>query len=77
MSELAADFAPWTPAASGVPMAPEEDESEPVLEAESEEEDPDKWVDEFGRRWFRSEVYPGRWYLLDTDSGVLWWDEPG
>ena len=48
-SELAADFTPWTPAACGVPMVPEEDESEPVLEAEFEEEDLDKWVDEFGR----------------------------
>ena len=32
-------LAPWTPAAYGVPTL-----SEPVLEAESEEEDPDKWV---------------------------------
>ena len=49
-----------------------------VLEAESEEEDPDKLVDEFGRRWFRSEVFPGRWFLLCTSSdGVVWWDEPG
>ena len=58
-----------------MPVVPE---NEPVLEAESEEKDPDKLVvDEFGRRWFRSEVYPRR-YLLDTDSdGVVWWDEPG
>ena len=59
-SELAADFTPWTPAACGVSMVPEEDEPEPVLVAEFEEQDLDKWVGEFGRRWFRSEVYPGR-----------------
>ena len=51
MSELSADFTSWTPAACGVPMVPE-----PVLEAEFEEEDLDKWVDEFGRWWSRSEV---------------------
>ena len=50
---------------------------EPVLEVEFEEEDLDEWVDEFGRWWSRSEVYPGRWYLLDTSAGVIWWDEPG
>ena len=48
------DLAPWTPAAYGVPMVPE-----PVLEAEFEEEDLDKWVDELGHWWSRSEVYLG------------------
>ena len=37
-----------------MPMVPE-----PVLEVECEEEYLDKWVDEFGRWWSRSEVYPG------------------
>ena len=34
-------------------------------------------MDEFGRWWSRSEVYPGRWFLFDTPDGVVWWDEPG
>ena len=55
-----------------MPMVPE-----PVLEVEPEEEYLDKWVDEFGRLWSRSEVYPGRWFLHDTSDGVVWWDEPG
>ena len=55
---------------------PEEDG--PVLEAESEEEDPDRWVDEFGRKWWRSELFPGRWYLLGTGLDVdIIWEEPG
>ena len=57
----------WTQAAHGVPM---------VLEVESEEEYLDKWVDEFGRWWSRSEVHPGRWFLHDTSHGAVWWDEP-
>ena len=60
-----------------MPMVPEEDEPEPVLDAEFEEEDLDKWVDELGRWWSRSEVFPGWWYLLDTSDGVVCWDEPG
>ena len=71
-SELDADFTPWTPTACGVPTVPAK-----VLEVESEEEDIDKRVDEFGRRWFRSEVCPWKWYLLDTSNGVVRWDEPG
>ena len=43
-SELSVDFTLWTPAACGAPVVPE-----PVPEAEFEEEDLDKWVDEFGR----------------------------
>ena len=35
-----------------------------MLEAEFE------MVDEFGRRWFRLEVYPGRWYLHGTSGGM-------
>ena len=53
-----------------MPMVPE-----PVLEVEAEEEYLDKWVDEFGRWWSRSEVLPGRWFLHDISHGVVWWDE--
>ena len=35
------------------------------------------WVDEFGRWWSRSEVFPGRWVTHDTTDGQVWWDEPG
>ena len=70
-SELSADFNQWTPAACGVPMVPE-----PVLEVESEEYFVTR-MDEFGRRCFGSDVYPGRWFLHDTSDGVVWWDEPG
>ena len=50
-----------------------------MLEAESEEEeDPDRWVDEFGRKWLRSELFPGRWNLLSTGLDVdIIWEEPG
>ena len=60
-----------------MPMVPEEDK--PVLEAESEvEEDPDRWVHEAGRQWKRTELFPGRWYLLGTGlRWEIWWDEPG
>ena len=34
-------------------------------------------MDEYGRWWYRWEVHPGRWYLLDTSDGVVWWDELG
>ena len=40
------------------------DEDEPVLAESEEEEDPDRWKDEFGCTWLRSELFPGRWYLL-------------
>ena len=66
-SELSADFTSWTPAAYGVPMVPE-----PVLEVEAEEEYLVTRMDEFGRWWSRSEVYPGRWFLHDTSDGVVW-----
>ena len=35
------------------------------------------WVDEFGRWWSRSEVFPGRWVMHDTSNGPVRWDEPG
>ena len=69
-SELGADFAPWTPAAYGAPMV-----AEPLIVAELE--DLGTWVDEFGRWWSRSEVFPGRWVMHDTTGGPVWWDEPG
>ena len=69
-SELGADFTPWTPAAYGVPMA-----AEPLTVAELE--DLGIWVDEFGRWWSRSEVFPGRWVMHDTTDGLVWWDELG
>ena len=52
-SELSADFTSWTPAAYGAPMV-----AEPLTVAELE--DLGMWVDEFGRWWSRSEVFPGR-----------------
>ena len=33
------------------------------------------WVDEFGRCWTRSLIWPSRWFLQDT-SGLVWWEEP-
>ena len=60
-----------------MPMVP--DEAAPVLEVDSEEEeDPDRWKDEFGRTWLRSELFPGRWYLFGTGLDVdIIWEEPG
>ena len=69
-SELGADITPWTPAAYGAPMV-----AEPLTVAELE--DLGIWVDEFGRWWSRSEVFPGRWVMHDTTDGPVWWDEPG
>ena len=47
-------------------------------EEEEEEEDPDRWIDEHGRTWWRSCAVPGRWYLLGTGMDVdIFWDEPG
>ena len=66
-SELAAESSPSTRRACGVPMVPEEDESEPVSESESDaEEDRDLWVDDAGRQWMRTAARPWRWYLLGT-----------
>ena len=47
-----------------------------MLEAEFEEEDPDRWVDEFGRKWLRLELFSARWYLLGTglDVDIIWED---
>ena len=60
-----------------MPKVPGDDD--PVLEAESEEEeDPDRWVDEFGRTWLGSELFPGTWYLLGTGLDVdITWEEAG
>ena len=41
---------------------------------ESEEEDPNRWVDEHGRIWRKTATLPRRWWLLGTD---IFWDEPG
>ena len=49
--------------------------AEPLTVAELE--DLGIWVDEFGRWWSRSEVFPGRWVMHDTIDGPVWWDEPG
>ena len=51
---VAAHSSSWTPAAY------EPEESLP----EEEEEDPDRWVDEHRRTWWRSCEVPGRWYHL-------------
>ena len=57
----------WTPAAS---------ESGESL-SEEEEEDPDVWIDEHGRTWWRSCAVPRRWFLLGTGMDVdIFWDEP-
>ena len=59
-----------------MPMVPEVEE--PVLAESEEEEDPDRWKDEFGRTWLRSELLPGRWHLLGTRLDVdIIWEEPG
>ena len=69
-SDLLGEVRPWTPAAYGAPMV-----AEPLTVAELEELG--KWVDEFGRWWSRSEVFPGRWVMHDTTDGPVWCDEPG
>ena len=58
-------------------MALAESSDESLLqESEEEEEDPDLWVDEAGRRWMRTAARPGRWYLLGTGMNVgTFWDE--
>ena len=51
-SELAADSSPSTRRACGVPMAVEEDESEPVTESDLEDEgEVNAWVDDSGDSW--------------------------
>ena len=63
---VAAHSSSWTPAAH-----------EPG-ESLSEEEDPDRWIDEHGRTWWRSCAVLGRWYVLGTGRDVdIFWDEPG
>ena len=60
-----------------MPMIPDEDELV-LAESEEEEEDPDRWKDEFGRTWLRSDLFPGRWYLLGTCLDVdIIWEEAG
>ena len=68
---VAAHSSSWTPAAY------EGEEPLSSVESESEEEDPDMWVDEYGRRWFRSYQYPGTWRLLGTSKDEdIFWEEP-
>ena len=46
------------------------------LSEEEEEEDPDRWIDEYGRTCWRSCAVPGRWCLLGTGMDVdIFWDE--
>ena len=74
-SELLPESSPSTRRAHAVPMVPEVEE--PVL-AESEEEDPDRWKDEFARTRTRSELFPTRWYLHSTGLDVdLIWERQG
>ena len=48
----------------------------PVLEVDSEDEDPDRWRDELVR--MRSVLNPRKWYLLGTGLDVnIIWEEPG
>ena len=72
-SELLPESSPSTPRAYAVPMAPEV--AAPVLEVDSEDEDPDRWRDELGRLWTRSVLNPRKWYFgLDVRIS---WEEPG
>ena len=40
-----------------------------------EEEDPDVWIDEHGRGWWRTDTAPGRWYLVGSNK-TIFWDAP-
>ena len=71
-ARVAAHWSSWTPAAC--------EGKEPLssLKSKSEEEDPDLWVDEYGRRWYRSYLYPEKWGLGFTGKDVdIYWEEPG
>ena len=47
-------------------------------EVQSEEEDPDRWVDEYGRLWQRSVLFLRRWQLLGTGMAeAIYWHQPG
>ena len=75
-SELLPELSPSTRRAYAVPMVLEV--AAPVLEVESEGEDPDRWRDELGRLWMRSALNPRKWYLLGTGLDVdSIWEEPG
>ena len=76
VSELLSESSPSTRRAYAVPIAPEV--AAPVLEVDSEDEDPDRWRDEHGRLWMRSVLNPRKWYLLGTGLDVrITWEEPG
>ena len=75
-SELLPESSPSSRRAYAVPMVPEV--AAPVLEGDSEDEDPDRWRDELGRLWMRSALDPRKWYLLGTGLDVdNIWEEPG
>ena len=68
-------FALGVGTAPPVPMVPEV--AAPVLEVDSEDEDPDRWRDELGRLWMWSALNPRKWYLLGTGLDVdIVWEEP-
>ena len=74
-SELLPESSPSNGRAFAVPMVPEV--AAPVLEVDSEDEDPDRWRDELGRLWMRSALNPQKWYLLGTGLDVnIIWEEP-
>ena len=75
-SDLLPESSPSTRRAYAVPMVPEV--AAPVLEVDSEDEDPDRWRDKLGRLWMRSALNPRKWYLLGTGLDVdIVWEEPG
>ena len=45
-------------------------------QSSTEGEDPDVWIDEHGRRWWRLDTAPGRWYLGGSNK-TIFWDPPG
>ena len=73
-SELLPESSPSTRRADAVPMVPEV--AAPVLEVDSEGEDPDCWRDEFGRLWMRSALNPRNLLGTGLDVDIIW-EEPG
>ena len=75
-ANLVSHSSSWPSAAYAVPMVSEV--AAPVLEVDSEDEDPNRWRDELGRLWVRSLHNPRKWYLLGTGLDVApSWEEPG
>ena len=72
-SELAADSSPSTRRAYCVPMAVEEDESEPVTESELEDEgEINAWVDDNGDSWVLFQSVHGPFWRNITKKRSQW-----